>query len=121
MRLAVCEKRVVRTRPVTASPINQMGCIPIHVLADAEKNRAPVCTFLFSSMLPKRLNAEEREPEALCSAVLLAVVALDCSAADIVDQTSCKAVGGGWRSRDQRPFQCQFNFVEGVMSCRRLG
>ena len=93
LRLAVGEKRVAPTRPVTASPINQMGCIPIHVFADAEKNRAPVCTFLFSSILPKRLNAEGREPEALCSAVLLAVAALDCSAADIVDQTNCKAAG----------------------------
>ncbi len=70
-----------------------MGCIPIHVFADAEKNRAPVRTFLFSSMLPKRLNAEGSELEALCSAVSLVVAVFDCSAADIIDQTSCKAAG----------------------------
>jgi hypothetical protein len=72
-----------------------MGCIPIHVFADAEKNRAPVCTFLCSRILPKRLNAEGREPEAFCSsAVLLVMAVLECCAADIADQTSGKA--GGW-------------------------
>jgi hypothetical protein len=59
--------------------------MPIHVFADAEKNRAPVCTFLFWRILPKRLNAEGREPEALCSVVLLVVAVSDCSTADIVD------------------------------------
>jgi hypothetical protein len=76
-----------RTRPVTASPINQTGCIPIQVFADAEKNRAPVCTFLFSRMLARRLNPEGR---GLYSSAVLLVAALGDSSADIVDKASYK-------------------------------
>ena len=45
-----------------------------------------------------------REPEGLCSVVLLAVAALDCSAADIADQTSWKAAGVVGVQGTKRPF-----------------